>query len=264
MYKKFSSLSVAILSVAITLTACSSSTKESTENSQQKNEEVAKEEISEKENVIKKSEEFAKGLKSTDFKSEASHTKISPIAGKFEQKTEGSVIAEPFASKFSYINEQKDNHDIVIKDNALYYDKYKVVSNLSEMRKIYLPYYETAKNIIYNKNLYDFLKKNANDFNLSEDHGNYVLTYNKAVEPSTLSGITTSIAKITGVSANISSVNVYEANIRFVVTKNYEPLETSVTINYKYKTDNKPLGTYILKTSYSNVNKAADIQTPKK
>lgn len=254
MYKKFPLFGIVLLTMAIILSACGSSVKNSAEDNKPKSEEI-----------IKKSEEFAKNIKSVDFHSELSQEYLSQKNSKLEQKVDGSSIVEPLAAKYSYTyfntyRNKETKGDIVVKDNTLYIDKNKTESNSD----LYSPkYQEIAKNISYNTDIYYFLNKYANDFSVSEENDNYVLTYNKTTDDTaSISEIKKTIAYMMGLSYSIDSSDTYKTNIRFVVTKKFEPIEINISItDYSIETDRDRF-TQTLKNTYSNFNKVEDIQIP--
>lgn len=240
--------------LAIVLSACSTFSTPSTET------------------IINKTDDFSKNMKSVDFDINSTiETITSNNTEKTETKSKGSVITEPFASKTTFTisedNKSQDTANIstLIKDDNLYIG----INNswVKSSNNDLLETYKSVKKVLYYENIYKFFKNHQKDFKLNTENNNYVLTYS-ANEPDAKDLFLTMVKasspyleSIDGLGTDsFNSLKFKDVNIKFVTSKNYEPLE--INIDLTVAGDSNSTMKVSQKITYSNFNNVADIQVP--
>lgn len=110
----------------------------------------------------------------------------------------------------------------------------------------------------------EFYKKIAKEFKLTEENGNYVLTYSGSGNQ--FSDFTPSLVETSAFQINpysIKDVEFKSVNIKFVVSKDFMPISNEVTMEVVSKIIPKAKTMKLVQNiTYSNVNKATNINLP--
>ena len=110
----------------------------------------------------------------------------------------------------------------------------------------------------------DFYKKLGKDFKITEENGNYVLTYNGSGDQ--FKELMTALSASSGGQLNAKAFNDIEfknVNIKLVVSKDFIPISNETIMEIATKNAAKPTTMKITQnTSYSNVNKVTSIDLP--
>ena len=124
--------------------------------------------------------------------------------------------------------------------------------------------FEKLKKIANSEQVMEFYKKIAKEFKLTEENGNYVLTYSGNGDQ--FKELMVAIANSSGDQVNANAFNNVEfknVNIKLVVNKDFMPVSNETIMEVSSKNSTKPTTMKITQnTSYSNVNKVTSIDLP--
>lgn len=215
------------------------------------------------EEAINKSAEVSKNVKSTEFKSFLS---TEYITGKDPKKVEANIsgvaINEPFSLHASIETkaEKTTLSDLYIKDKVIY----KKAGSNPWIKELYSTYKFERYQFAKTENRMEFYKKIAKEFKLTEENGNYVLTYSGSGNQ--FSDFTPSLVETSAFQINpysIKDVEFKSVNIKFVVSKDFMPISNEVTMEVVSKIIPKAKTMKLVQNiTYSNVNKATNINLP--
>lgn len=246
--KRYALIIAAVL-LSVTLAACS--TKASTEE------------------IINKSSETAKNLKNTNFSAtNTSEVIIGDQTQKVENKINGSIILDPFAihATTEIATEGKSQKlELYIKDGTAYAQSTGQSDWVKSSSEAITSQFENLKKIANSTEVLDFYKKLAKDFKVTEENGNYVLTY---------SGNGDQFKELMAAVANSSSGNQVTADafnnvdfknvtIKYVVNKNFEPVSNETTMELATKDTTTPTTMKMTQIiTYSKINNVSSIELP--
>ena len=207
------------------------------------------------EEAINKTNEASKNLKNTEFvSSNISEIIVGDQTQKIENKVSGSLILEPFtmhATTEIKAQDKTQTLEMYIKDNVAYA---KATGQDTWVK--------SSNNNITAQ--FEKLKKIAKDFKLTEENGNYVLTYSGNGDQ--FKELMVAIANSSGDQVNANAFNNVEfknVNIKLVVNKDFMPVSNETIMEVSSKNSTKPTTMKITQnTSYSNVNKVTSIDLP--
>ncbi|MGX7085455.1 DUF6612 family protein [Gemella bergeri] len=221
------------------------------------------------ENILNKTADTAKSIKNTDFVS----TNVSEIVNgeqthKVDSKISGSIIFEPFTLKT--ISETKSQNitqksELYVKDNVIYTKSSGQNSWIKNSNDNVTSQFQNLKNIAYSEKIFEFYKKLAKDFQVTEENGNYVLTYSGSGEQfkELMVEIVNSASGSQQVDTNtFNDVNFKNVSIRYVITKKFIPVDVETTMDLEIKNNIGSAMKLTQKISYTNVNNVSDISLP--
>ena len=208
------------------------------------------------EQIVNKSVESSKNIKSTDFvATNSSEILVGEQTQTVENTVSGSLIIDPLAIKATTdvkAQGQSQTLELYIKDGTAYakstgQDEW-VKSSSSSI---------TAQ--------FENLKKIAKDFKKTEENGNYVLTYTGSGDQ--FKDLMVAVANASsGNEVNASAFNNVDfknVTIKLVVTKDYTPVTNEVNMELATKNTSTPTTMKIKQNiQYSNVNNVKEIKLP--
>ena len=217
------------------------------------------------EQALNKVAEASKNIKNTEFSVIVSTESTSgDKTRKIEAKITGAVINEPLAI---YANtEIKSTRttllDMYIKDNVLYAKNDGREPWLKTSDSKFLSRFESYKQITNSEKAMEFYKKNAKDFKMTEENGNYVLSGNG----DQFKDLMNSLIESSGGQLNAKAFNDIEfknVNIKLVVSKDFNPVSNEVTMEIAKKNSSTPTSLKLVQSiTYSKINQVNSIDLP--
>lgn len=240
-------LIIAAALLAVTLSACSKVTAEE---------------------AINKSTEASKNLKNTEFvSSNVSEIVIGEQTQKIENKVSGSLILEPFtmhATTEIKTQNKSQTLEMYIKDNVAYAKATGQDTWVKSSNSNITTQFDNLKKIANSEKVMEFYKKIAKDFKITEEKGNYVLTYSGNGDQ--FRELMVAIANSSGGQVKedaFKNVEFKNVTIKFVVNKDFMPVSNETIMEVATKNTEKPTTMKITQnTSYSNINKVDSINVP--
>ena len=219
------------------------------------------------EEAINKVAETNKNIKNAEFTSNVTTEFTSNNqTKKTEAKVSGTMISDPLAlyAKTDITSPRKTSLDMYIKDNVIYVKNGNSSAWLKSSDPKLLSQFEKYKQITSSDKVMDFYKKLGKDFKITEENGNYVLTYSGNGDQ--FKDLMNSLIESSGGQLNAKAFNDIEfknVNIKLVVSKDFIPISNETIMEIATKNAAKPTTMKITQnTSYSNVNKVTSIDLP--
>ena len=220
------------------------------------------------EEAINKTNEASKNLKNTEFvSSNISEIVVGDQTQKIENKVSGSLILEPFtmhATTEIKAQDKTQTLEMYIKDNVAYAKATGQDTWVKSSNNNITAQFENLKKLANSEQVMEFYKKIAKDFKLTEENGNYVLTYSGNGDQ--FKELMVAIANSSGGQVNANAFNNVEfknVNIKYVISKDFTPISNEVTMEVVSKIIPKAKTLKITqKITYSNVNKVNSIDLP--
>ena len=111
----------------------------------------------------------------------------------------------------------------------------------------------------------EFYKKNAKDFKMTEENGNYVLTYSGNGDQ--FKDLMNSLIEFSDGQLNAKAFNDIEfknnVNIKLVVSKDFNPVSNEVTMEIAKKNSSTPTSLKLVQSvTYSKINQVNSIDLP--
>ncbi|MGX7112186.1 DUF6612 family protein [Gemella cuniculi] len=221
------------------------------------------------EEALTKSTEASKNMKSTEFTSNSVTEMISgEQTRKIETKLSGSLIIEPLAMHTTTElknQNQTQNVEMYLKDGAAYIKATGQNQWIKNTSATITAQFENMKKLASSDEILNFYKKVAKDFKITEENGNYVLTYSGSGEQ--FKDLISAVLKSSGSGAQANSIlnNVEFKNvsIKYVVKKNdFTPISNETTMELTAKNSSNNTMKMTQNITYSNVNKVSEITLP--
>ena len=220
------------------------------------------------EEAINKSTEASKNLKNTEFiSSNVSEIVIGDQTQKIENKVSGSLILEPFtmhATTEIKTQNKSQTLEMYIKDNVAYAKATGQDTWVKSSNNNITTQFDNLKKIANSEKVMEFYKKIAKDFKITEEKGNYVLTYSGNGDQ--FRELMVAIANSSGGQVKedaFKNVEFKNVTIKFVVNKDFMPVSNETIMEVATKNTEKPTTMKITQnTSYSNINKVDSINVP--
>ena len=221
------------------------------------------------EQIVNKSIESSKNIKSTDFAAtNSSEILVGEQTQTVENTVSGSLIMEPLTMKATTdvkAQGQSQTLELYIKDGTAYAKSTGQNEWVKSSNNAITAQFENLKKIANSDQILEFYKKISKDFKKTEENGNYVLTY---------TGNGDQFKELMVAIANASSGNEVTASafagvdfknvaMKLVVTKDYVPVNNEVTMELATKNTPTPTTMKIKQIiKYSNVNNLKEISLP--
>ena len=220
------------------------------------------------EEAINKTNEASKNLKNTEFvSSNISEIIVGDQTQKIENKVSGSLILEPFtmhATTEIKAQDKTQTLEIYIKDNVAYAKATGQDTWVKSSNNNITTQFDNLKKIANSEKVMEFYKKIAKDFKITEEKGNYVLTYSGNGDQ--FRELMVAIANSSGGQVKedaFKNVEFKNVTIKFVVNKDFMPVSNETIMEVATKNTEKPTTMKITQnTSYSNINKVDSINVP--
>lgn len=219
--------------------------------------------------IINKSTEVSKSLKSTDFKAvNSSEITTNNETQKVENTVSGTIFIDPFSMHVTTeiaSGDQSQSLELYIKDGVAYANTTGQDAWVKSSNSAITEQFQNLKKIANSDQILDFYKKIAKDFKVTEENGNYVLTYSGSGDQfKELMVAVTNATSGSEVSADaFNNVDFKSVNIKYVVDKDFNPVSNETVMELATKNTDTPTTMKMTQNiSYSNVNKAAEITLP--
>ena len=129
----------------------------------------------------------------------------------------------------------------------------------------FLSRFESYKQIANSEKAMEFYKKNAKDFKMTEENGNYVLTYSGNGDQ--FKDLMNSLIEFSDGQLNAKAFNDIEfknnVNIKLVVSKDFNPVSNEVTMEIAKKNSSTPTSLKLVQSvTYSKINQVNSIDLP--
>ena len=196
------------------------------------------------EEAINKVAETNKNIKNAEFTSNVTTEFTSNNqTKKTEAKVSGTMISDPLAlyAKTDITSPRKTSLDMYIKDNVIYVKNGDSSAWLKSSDPKLLSQFEKYKQITSSDKVMDFYKKLGKDFKITEENGNYVLTYSGNGDQ--FKDLMNSLIESSGGQLNAKAFNDIEfknVNIKLVVSKDFNPVSNEVTMEIAKKNSSTP------------------------
>ncbi len=220
------------------------------------------------EEAINKTNEASKNLKNTEFvSSNISEIVVGDQTQKIENKVSGSLILEPFtmhATTEIKAQDKTQTLEMYIKDNVAYAKATGQDTWVKSSNNNITTQFDNLKKIANSEKVMEFYKKIAKDFKITEEKGNYILTYSGNGDQ--FRELMVAIANSSGGQVKedaFKNVEFKNVTIKFVVNKDFMPVSNETIMEVATKNTEKPTTMKITQnTSYSNINKVDSINVP--
>ena len=221
------------------------------------------------EQIVNKSVESSKNIKSTDFEAtNQSEILVGEQNQTIENTVSGSLIMDPLAMKATTdvkAQGQSQTLELYIKDGTAYAKSTGQNEWVKSSNNNITAQFENLKKIANSDKILEFYKKIAKDFKKTEENGNYVLTYSGNGDQ--FKDLMVAIANASSgseVTANaFNNVDFKNVSIKLVVTKDFTPVNNEVTMELATKDTSNPTTMKIKQIiKYSNVNNIKEINLP--
>ena len=221
------------------------------------------------EQIVNKSVESSKNIKSTDFEAtNQSEILVGEQNQTIENTVSGSLIMDPLAMKATTdvkAQGQSQTLELYIKDGTAYAKSTGQNEWVKSSNNNITAQFENLKKIANSDKILEFYKKIAKDFKKTEENGNYVLTYTGNGEQ--FKDLMVAVANASSGSevtaSAFNNVDFKNVSIKLVVTKDFVPVNNEVTMELATKDTSNPTTMKIKQIiKYSNVNNVKEIKLP--
>ena len=221
------------------------------------------------EQIVNKSVESSKNIKSTDFEAtNQSEILVGEQNQTIENTVSGSLIMDPLAMKATTdvkAQGQSQTLELFIKDGTAYAKSTGQDGWVKSSNNNITAQFENLKKIANSDKILEFYKKIAKDFKKTEENGNYVLTYSGNGDQ--FKDLMVAIANASSGSevtaSAFNNVDFKNVSIKLVVTKDFTPVNNEVTMELATKDTSNPTTMKIKQIiKYSNVNNVKEINLP--
>ena len=221
------------------------------------------------EQIVNKSVESSKNIKSTDFEATSqSEILVGEQNQTIENTVSGSLIMDPLAMKATTdvkAQGQSQTLELYIKDGTAYAKSTGQNEWVKSSNNNITAQFENLKKIANSDQILEFYKKIAKDFKKTEENGNYVLTYTGNGEQ--FKDLMVAVANASSGSevtaSAFNNVDFKNVSIKLVVTKDFVPVNNEVTMELATKDTSNPTTMKIKQIiKYSNVNNVKEIKLP--
>lgn len=221
------------------------------------------------EQIVNKSVESSKNIKSTDFEAtNQSEILVGEQNQTIENTVSGSLIMDPLAMKATTdvkAQGQSQTLELYIKDGTAYAKSTGQNEWVKSSNNNITAQFENLKKIANSDKILEFYKKIAKDFKKTEENGNYVLTYTGNGDQ--FKDLMVAIANTSSgnevTSSAFDNVDFENVSIKLVVTKDFTPINNEVTMELATKDTSNPTTMKIKQIiKYSNVNNVKEINLP--
>ena len=221
------------------------------------------------EQIVNKSVESSKNIKSTDFEATSqSEILVGEQNQTIENTVSGSLIMDPLAMKATTdvkAQGQSQTLELYIKDGTAYAKSTGQNEWVKSSNNNITAQFENLKKIANSDQILEFYKKIAKDFKKTEENGNYVLTYTGSGDQ--FKDLMVAVANASSGSevtaSAFNNVDFKNVSIKLVVTKDFVPVNNEVTMELATKDTSNPTTMKIKQIiKYSNVNNVKEIKLP--
>ena len=221
------------------------------------------------EQIVNKSVESSKNIKSTDFEAtNQSEILVGEQNQTIENTVSGSLIMDPLAMKATTdvkAQGQSQTLELYVKDGTAYAKSTGQNEWVKSSNNNITAQFENLKKIANSDKILEFYKKIAKDFKKTEENGNYVLTYSGNGDQ--FKDLMVAIANASSgseVTARaFNNVDFKNVSVKLVVTKDFTPVNNEVTMELATKDTSNPTTMKIKQIiKYSNVNNVKEINLP--
>ena len=221
------------------------------------------------EQIVNKSVESSKNIKSTDFEAtNQSEILVGEQNQTIENTVSGSLIMDPLAMKATTdvkAQGQSQTLELYIKDGTAYAKSTGQNEWVKSSNNNITAQFENLKKIANSDQILEFYKKIAKDFKKTEENGNYVLTYTGSGDQ--FKDLMVAVANASSGSevtaSAFNNVDFKNVSIKLVVTKDFTPVNNEVTMELATKDTSNPTTMKIKQIiKYSNVNNVKEINLP--
>ena len=221
------------------------------------------------EQIVNKSVESSKNIKSTDFEAtNQSEILVGEQNQTIENTVSGSLIMDPLAIKATTdvkAQGQSQTLELYIKDGTAYAKSTGQNEWVKSSNNNITAQFENLKKIANSDQILEFYKKIAKDFKKTEENGNYVLTYtgNGDQFKDLMVAIANASSGSEVTASAFNNVDFKNVSIKLVVTKDFTPVNNEVSIELASKDTPTPTTMKIKQIiKYSNVNNVKEINLP--
>ena len=221
------------------------------------------------EQIVNKSIESSKNIKSTDFAAtNSSEILVGEQTQTVENTVSGSLIMEPLTMKATTdvkAQGQSQTLELYIKDGTAYAKSTGQNEWVKSSNNAITAQCENLKKIANSDQILEFYKKISKDFKKTEENGNYVLTYtgNGDQFKELMVAIANASSGNEVTASAFAGVDFKNVSIKLVVTKDYVPVNNEVTMELATKNTPTPTTMKIKQIiKYSNVNNLKEISLP--
>ena len=221
------------------------------------------------EQIVNKSIESSKNIKSTDFTAtNSSEILVGEQTQTVENTVSGSLIMEPLTMKATTdvkAQGQSQTLELYIKDGTAYAKSTGQNEWVKSSNNAITAQFENLKKIANSDQILEFYKKISKDFKKTEENGNYVLTYtgNGDQFKELMVAIANASSGNEVTASAFAGVDFKNVSIKLVVTKDYVPVNNEVTMELATKNTPTPTTMKIKQIiKYSNVNNVKEINLP--
>ena len=221
------------------------------------------------EQIVNKSIESSKNIKSTDFvATNSSEILVGEQTQTVENTVSGSLIMEPLTMKATTdvkAQGQSQTLELYIKDGTAYAKSTGQNEWVKSSNNAITAQFENLKKIANSDQILEFYKKISKDFKKTEENGNYVLTYtgNGDQFKELMVAIANASSGNEVTASAFAGVDFKNVSIKLVVTKDYVPVNNEVTMELATKNTPTPTTMKIKQIiKYSNVNNLKEISLP--
>ena len=221
------------------------------------------------EQIVNKSVESSKNIKSTDFEAtNQSEILVGEQNQTIENTVSGSLIMDPLAIKATTdvkAQGQSQTLELYIKDGTAYAKSTGQNEWVKSSNNNITAQFENLKKIANSDKILEFYKKIAKDFKKTEENGNYVLTYTGNGEQfkDLMVAISNASSGSEVTASAFNNVDFKNVSIKLVVTKDFTPVNNEVTMELATKDTSNPTTMKIKQIiKYSNVNNVKEINLP--
>ena len=221
------------------------------------------------EQIVNKSVESSKNIKSTDFEAtNQSEILVGEQNQTIENTVSGSLIMDPLAIKATTdvkAQGQSQTLELYIKDGTAYAKSTGQNEWVKSSNNNITAQFENLKKIANSDQILEFYKKIAKDFKKTEENGNYVLTYtgNGDQFKDLMVAIANASSGSEVTASAFNNVDFKNVSIKLVVTKDFIPVNNEVTMELATKDTSNPTTMKIKQIiKYSNLNNVKEINLP--
>ena len=221
------------------------------------------------EQIVNKSVESSKNIKSTNFEAtNSSEILIGDQTQTIENTVSGSLIMDPLAIKATTdvkAQGQSQTLELYIKDGTAYAKSTGQNEWVKSSNNNITAQFENLKKIANSDQILEFYKKIAKDFKKTEENGNYVLTYtgNGDQFKDLMVAVANASSGSEVTASAFNNVDFKNVSIKLVVTKDFTPVNNEVTMELATKDTSNPTTMKIKQIiKYSNVNNVKEINLP--
>ena len=221
------------------------------------------------EQIVNKSVESSKNIKSTDFvATNSSEILVGEQTQTIENTVSGSLIMDPLTMKATTdvkAQGQSQTLELYIKDGTAYAKSTGQNEWVKSSNNNITAQFENLKKIANSDQILEFYKKIAKDFKKTEENGNYVLTYtgNGDQFKDLMVAIANASSGSEVTASAFNNVDFKNVSIKLVVTKDFVPVNNEVTMELATKDASNPTTMKIKQIiKYSNVNNVKEISLP--